>query len=926
MNKILHVYRILLVICILSVTSASAQNGCFEIESILVNSCGPGGVNQQEGLSEMIRFRLGNQTLNTADFVISWANTNLPFGGLIQNATTAQKTAEFNATITSCGNLREPVNGVLPAHSQVLLISSYNVSTATNFFEFLSDSLIVLYANENTASGHFLNYVPNANPNQQTTLIFFNGVPYCNDQVSYNRTSLVTSTGAIGDEDGATVNFSVDGVPTYVNNGCVAPTNQLSASFSIPGLCSDATSVDVNQYVTGTSGGTWSGQGVTPEGIFNPSSVSGNVDLTYTVGSGLCETTETQTVQIFSNISADWNSPGAYCGYNGALDLNQFITGNTGGTWSGPSVSGNIFNPYTSSGEVSITYTVGSAGCSASQTNIIDVVQLNTIFTHPSTVCSSDAPIDLSAWSAGLDPGEFTGEGVNNNVWDPAGLSGFVAITYTATVGACSIGYTDYITVSPGPDASWTNPGFVCGADGPLNLASLLTGLGGGTWSGLGVSGSTFDPTGIVGNVDITYTLSGSGNCTAIETQTISTGDVPELVITGAGAYCAGETPAPLQTTAFQGAIVTWYDDAAQSNLLFTGPNYTPPADVNATYFAFQSIGQCSSALSSVDVVYNFIPQVPVTETNVEYCEGAALPTLSATSDGSLQWYADQALTNLLASGASYQLTANTSELYVVATNNGCQSASVAIQLEVKPLVTAQIQSSGTSICNGSSVTLSAQVSDPGQWSTGVTSDESIEVTAAGTYSLSVSGACNTATDQVTISDFSSDANFEVSAEFGEAPLAVSIQPQSSASYCDFSIDNLPITPGANGTITFTAAGTFVLTHTCDNNGCINTAQRTIVVEEGNFMLEIPNSFTPNGDGFNDFFKPTIASGILEFSTVIFNRWGQKVAEWEGSTNAWDGSHTGKESPDGVYFYVITGKDVQNQTFERKGSVTMIRN
>jgi gliding motility-associated-like protein len=101
---------------------------------------------------------------------------------------------------------------------------------------------------------------------------------------------------------------------------------------------------------------------------------------------------------------------------------------------------------------------------------------------------------------------------------------------------------------------------------------------------------------------------------------------------------------------------------------------------------------------------------------------------------------------------------------------------------------------------------------------------------------------------------------------------------------------------------------------------------RIINVSNGNFVLEIPNSFTPNGDGFNDLFKPKVATGILEYRAVMFDRWGQELIQWEGSSTAWDGTFNGNPSPDGVYFYVIRGKDVQNNDFERHGSVTLIRN
>ena len=70
----------------------NAQSGCFEIESILVNSCSFGN---EEGRNEMLRFRVGNTPLSTNDMTVAWANTNLPWNGLIQDGSTAQATAAF---------------------------------------------------------------------------------------------------------------------------------------------------------------------------------------------------------------------------------------------------------------------------------------------------------------------------------------------------------------------------------------------------------------------------------------------------------------------------------------------------------------------------------------------------------------------------------------------------------------------------------------------------------------------------------------------------------------------------------------------------------------------------------------------------------------------------------------------------------------
>ena len=56
-----------------TVNKSTAQSGCIEIESILVNSCAPGN---DEGKNEMFRMRVGNNQLNVNDMYVTWANTN----------------------------------------------------------------------------------------------------------------------------------------------------------------------------------------------------------------------------------------------------------------------------------------------------------------------------------------------------------------------------------------------------------------------------------------------------------------------------------------------------------------------------------------------------------------------------------------------------------------------------------------------------------------------------------------------------------------------------------------------------------------------------------------------------------------------------------------------------------------------------------
>jgi gliding motility-associated-like protein len=66
-------------------------------------------------------------------------------------------------------------------------------------------------------------------------------------------------------------------------------------------------------------------------------------------------------------------------------------------------------------------------------------------------------------------------------------------------------------------------------------------------------------------------------------------------------------------------------------------------------------------------------------------------------------------------------------------------------------------------------------------------------------------------------------------------------------------------------------------------------------------ILDIPNVFTPNGDGKNDRFEIPYADIYISNEIVIFNRWGERVFSKSDYLNDWDGG----QMPDGTYYYVL---------------------
>ena len=98
----------------------------------------------------------------------------------------------------------------------------------------------------------------------------------------------------------------------------------------------------------------------------------------------------------------------------------------------------------------------------------------------------------------------------------------------------------------------------------------------------------------------------------------------------------------------------------------------------------------------------------------------------------------------------------------------------------------------------------------------------------------------------------------------------------------------------------------------------------TICEEEIN--LRIPNVFTPNGDGENDFLTIIALSQINEIEVNIYNRWGKKVFETDQLNNFWDGKTiSGIDATEGTYFYTIGVIDLLDKTKIFNGSFTLFR-
>jgi gliding motility-associated-like protein len=120
---------------------------------------------------------------------------------------------------------------------------------------------------------------------------------------------------------------------------------------------------------------------------------------------------------------------------------------------------------------------------------------------------------------------------------------------------------------------------------------------------------------------------------------------------------------------------------------------------------------------------------------------------------------------------------------------------------------------------------------------------------------------------------------------------------------------------------------TVILTAT-NELGCVDVVQKVIEVKDV-LIYYLPNSFTPDGDTYNELFSPIFYSGmdVYDFHFTIFNRWGELVFESFNTAYGWNGAYGDQGLvQDGVYIWRLEfGETMSDKKHTCEGHVTLIR-
>jgi len=205
-------------------------------------------------------------------------------------------------------------------------------------------------------------------------------------------------------------------------------------------------------------------------------------------------------------------------------------------------------------------------------------------------------------------------------------------------------------------------------------------------------------------------------------------------------------------------------------------------------------------------------------------------------------------------------------------------------------------------LCPGKSITLNAITGFSNyQWQDG-TSGGNYIINKPGLYKVTATNYCgNISSDSILVTNSDTSLNIILSQTICLYDTAFIALPDD--------VTNILWKPNTNGLLNNKTLSLYPQQNTLYTisaermPNCTLTKQTEVVIKVCPQTFFMPNSFTPNNDGRNDFFKPSVSLPLTSYHMQVFNRYGQIVFESTNQYSGWDGTYKGNRQPMGGYIY-----------------------
>src|SRR5690554_6527605 len=418
-------------------------------------------------------------------------------------------------------------------------------------------------------------------------------------------------------------------------------------------------------------------------------------------------------------------------------------------------------------------------------------------------------------------------------------------------------------------------------------------------------------------------TLTDQITITSPNTPTVSAGSDIEI--------CENET-ITLSVTPGAGETISW------NNGVTNGVPFTPSSDTTIYTVSLTNTSGCI-ATDEVMVVAKPLPSIDAGQDMI-ICEGQET-ILEINGNDNYFW--NQGVSN----GVPFTPTIGTTSYVVTAIDeNGCEAID-SLNISVIENADVSIFTNDSVGCAPFTVEFSSGSSNPGEqclWELGdgttITGCGTISHTFEnpGTYDISLTqihGATNCSNSiteenliivgEVPVASF----NYSPHNPSEENPLVQFVNQSSAANSYIWTFNDSTQSNETDPTHLFPdESGVYEVQLIASSNaGCSDTSNLKIFIDES-LRYYIPNTFTPDGNGDNDYFLPIMTSGFdpSDYKLTIFNRWGELIFESHNPFLGWDGKYKDKIVPDGTYIWILEFRD--NNTEEKikdKGHVNLIR-